>query len=765
VAGPDLRKVLEAGPLPPQRAVEVARPVCLALEEAHQRGVIHRDIKPDNILEADPHLYNVADFGISKWTGTASVKTQEGLLLGTPAYVAPEQVLGRQASQRTDLYSLGVTLHELLTGRTPFVARTTLRMLQEHVRSVPRSPRSYNAAIDPALEAIVLKALAKQPVERFATAAEMGAALENWLVNGAGTAADTTRRDSETAELVVAPGSGVTGAPLAVGRTEVLRPTDRSRPGTRRLPVAPVRVAARPGRWLGLMAAVAGLAVLAVLGVRPTRPPPVEPLLELGRVAFPLHRQMTVAVSGPVPEGVRFLVRSRDGILGQGRRDPATGEVRFEQLPPARQGEVVAVHPDGRLAASPRPVKLPGSVLLRDPVCIPQDRSVFVDFVAPESSACLVAILGPGNESSWRRRVGPGVVFQETFRGLKEETLYLLRVQPVEGWGGLPDLPFKTLGAAHRADLARWRSQLRTPGAPMIFGVPPADPTLIPDLLTYYGRDPDAVELVPDALTCMAERLRSKALLDRVFGLPRQHHQQRDVIIRVLASARDPRAIDLARPVLESSREAGELNRACFAYAQLRRDDGFPLMVRRMLELAPEWAPPPADLIACDRGAARKLFLERLRAPPAGQLRLSIDALEGLARLGDQTTVRRRAGQPPGVAGQRGAARRLPGDPGRPGARPDAGPPRRRPVRTAPFGPPRLGEHSAGAPRRRAGHGARAFHGDPLSSEAACARPGAGRGAGRTLGGRRAEGSRVRSSPGRGRRRSRSRWRCGLGAG
>jgi non-specific serine/threonine protein kinase len=172
-------KRLDAG-----RALEIIAQVCGAIVAAHAAGVLHRDIKPDNIfLEDGPRgpAVKVLDFGLAKLAeGAGSVGeavTKRGAVLGTPAYMAPEQCLGREADARTDVYALGCLLYEMLTGRAPFAAPTTAALLYMQVHERPERPGELVPEIDPALEEVILRALAKEPEERPRTAESFARAL------------------------------------------------------------------------------------------------------------------------------------------------------------------------------------------------------------------------------------------------------------------------------------------------------------------------------------------------------------------------------------------------------------------------------------------------------------------------------------------------------------------------------------------------------------------------------------------------------------
>lgn len=178
-----------ARPLPVGEAAALLRPVAAALDYAHRQGIIHRDVKPNNILLTAQQYPLLADFGIAKTLaqGTVPAITATGMMLGTPEYMSPEQGQGGPIDGRSDLYALGVVLYETLTGRPPFRAETPadtpVAIVVRQVMAQPPAPRSLNPALSPAVEAVLLRALAKRPDDRYPTGAALFDALDEAAVD------------------------------------------------------------------------------------------------------------------------------------------------------------------------------------------------------------------------------------------------------------------------------------------------------------------------------------------------------------------------------------------------------------------------------------------------------------------------------------------------------------------------------------------------------------------------------------------------------
>ncbi|TMK78566.1 MAG: Stk1 family PASTA domain-containing Ser/Thr kinase, partial [Actinobacteria bacterium] len=173
VEGKTLRDIIrEEGPLLPERVAEIGADVCAGLAFAHSHGIVHRDIKPANIMVTTAGGVKVADFGIARAVSGDTV-TQTAMVLGTAQYFSPEQAQSAPVDARSDIYSLGVVLYEMLTRQVPFTGSSPVAIAYKHVKEAPVLPSRLNPDVPPALEAIVMKAMAKNPDNRYQSAQEM----------------------------------------------------------------------------------------------------------------------------------------------------------------------------------------------------------------------------------------------------------------------------------------------------------------------------------------------------------------------------------------------------------------------------------------------------------------------------------------------------------------------------------------------------------------------------------------------------------------
>src|SRR5437764_3732525 len=215
IEGGQLDEVIRREPMQVRRAVELIAKVARTIHYAHERGILHRDIKPGNILldaKGEPHL---TDFGLARLVESESSVTQTLDVLGTPSYMAPEQAVGNNAavSSTTDVYGLGAVLYHLLTNRPPFFGATTYETVHLLLETEPRQPRFLNPKVDRDLSTICLKCLEKDPQRRYSSALALAEDLERWLKHEPIRARRTglftrgrkwVRRNPTTAVLVVA---------------------------------------------------------------------------------------------------------------------------------------------------------------------------------------------------------------------------------------------------------------------------------------------------------------------------------------------------------------------------------------------------------------------------------------------------------------------------------------------------------------------------------------------------------------------------------
>lgn len=221
--------LMERRVLPPEEIIEITRQICKGLDYAHSQGIIHRDIKPANIMITANGAVKIMDFGIAKAGGGM---TSTGQVLGTPNYMSPEQVKGKPLDGRSDLFSLGVVLYEMATGEKPFVGQNVTTIIYKIVHENPIPPRDLDVTIHPGLSAVVTRALAKQPDERYQTGAALVDDLENYKSVGSNlspTAVLPTSAVSVSDATQVLGQSGAAAAGAAPARVSVSAPVAKRR--------------------------------------------------------------------------------------------------------------------------------------------------------------------------------------------------------------------------------------------------------------------------------------------------------------------------------------------------------------------------------------------------------------------------------------------------------------------------------------------------------------------------------------------------------
>jgi beta-lactam-binding protein with PASTA domain len=247
LSGPDLKQVIRRrAPLPPVQAIDFAQQILAALGAAHRRDVVHRDVKPQNVLVAEDGHLKVTDFGIAR-AGAQTDMTEAGSVIGTAQYLSPEQARGDEVTAASDCYAVGIVLYEMLTGAVPFDGDRPVAVAMKQISDEPVPPRQVEPGVPPELEAVVMRALAKRPSERYRTADELSRAL----------AEARTAIDGSGSTTQVMP---VAGPPTA--ETQVMDPvTGPTRVGP---PPPPDEPPGRRARWPWIVAGIVLLAAIAV---------------------------------------------------------------------------------------------------------------------------------------------------------------------------------------------------------------------------------------------------------------------------------------------------------------------------------------------------------------------------------------------------------------------------------------------------------------------------------------------------------------------
>lgn len=219
VDGPTLKQRAFKQGLTPDQVIEILAPIADALDYAHSQGVLHRDMKPSNLLiDRDGRPY-ITDFGLARMVQTGESTISHDMMLGTPFYISPEQAQGeRELDSRTDLYSLGIILYELITGKVPFTGDTPYAIVHGHIYRSPEPPTVHNPSLPAAVDAVMARALAKRPEDRFNTAAEMIAAFRAALTETQSVAAPAITKKTtpqETISLSAEPARATGSTPSA----------------------------------------------------------------------------------------------------------------------------------------------------------------------------------------------------------------------------------------------------------------------------------------------------------------------------------------------------------------------------------------------------------------------------------------------------------------------------------------------------------------------------------------------------------------------
>lgn len=254
VPGTNLKTMIEnLGKFSPEDAIPLMVQACAGLGYAHRAGLVHCDVKPHNMLVTPDRRLKVTDFGIARAIAAIHPEEQNDVVWGSPLYFSPEQAAGQAPSPASDVYSLGVVMYELLTGRPPFVARTAETLARLHREMAPQPPSQLNPAITPELEQIILKVLSKEPSARYRTADQLGRVL---MTFGQAQKSPAVRLSPPPA--TEAPAETVVSAPAssASARTRVSRPREEP----------PTRPEEEPATSIDWVSVLLGLAALAAVG-------------------------------------------------------------------------------------------------------------------------------------------------------------------------------------------------------------------------------------------------------------------------------------------------------------------------------------------------------------------------------------------------------------------------------------------------------------------------------------------------------------------
>ena len=296
VEGKSLRSIIDEDVVPASRAIRIARQVLSGLSHAHAHGIIHRDMKPENIMvessAAEDHV-RIVDFGLAKLLGSQPDLTR-GLAVGTPNYMAPEQLSEGTVNERTDVYAVGIVLFEMLTGRKPFQDANVMEILRRQLQMPPPRLRQVSPRHDysPALETLLLRAMAKSQAERFPTAAALATALDE-VPEARGESAGRASQSSHAfqATVFVAPAGTTDGG------------------------VPARRAVSRRGRTTLLISAAAVLAATIAVAVQKSRPP--------APIAQPLQGPFVASPAAPPVDDTDFASRV-EALLNAGNRHRAT---------------------------------------------------------------------------------------------------------------------------------------------------------------------------------------------------------------------------------------------------------------------------------------------------------------------------------------------------------------------------------------------------------------------------------------------------------
>lgn len=461
VDGSDLSTRVAAGPpLSLGEALAVVRQTAEALDYAHRQGVVHRDIKPSNVMITRQGQVKVADFGIAKVADQTSDLTMTGSVVGSPHYLSPEQIRGEALDGRSDIFSLGVLLYEILCHRRPFEGETLTTLVYQILHQEPTSPTLARADLGPRVEALVRRMLHKDRDQRFATAADVArevAACERELAPAQLAAAAAP--EGENLEATRRMGPETPPPPSATAATTVTRPAPPPPPPPAAPPpaAAAATVAAPRGRSpllvagvvVGLLALVgvgALVATKALRGGRPAPPPAVPSDVVPTPTPRPLPAAPTPAPTGTATaEAVPLVQPVGTPPISAPTPEPTPAATPTPAAAPIRPAPTrVAPTPEPTPAATPEPEPEPAEPVVDRPAIAPNVDRVMVTGMAlsfdvePEDAIVRVGRIVIGQAKDWNAKKRDGRAYdlpgpgEHIVRVMKEGKLYVIRVMASE---------------------------------------------------------------------------------------------------------------------------------------------------------------------------------------------------------------------------------------------------------------------------------------------------------------------------------------------
>jgi serine/threonine-protein kinase len=658
--GGSLRDRLGRGGLNVRESLAVGIQSASALHQAHRQGILHRDVKPENLLLAQPGHWKVTDFGIAKWSRPGRVQTQSGLLIGTPLYLAPEQIQSLAPEPASDQYALGVVLYECLTGHPPFAQEEVGDLLRAHLQDTPSRPGAGRPDIPAALDEVVLRCLEKEPSRRFSTAA----ALEEALTECSALVPATTRarpvpgRSGRSAATAVArANSAREGA--GAGHQALTEAAARSVPGQ-------LRPASGLLRLLAALVAVAGLAAAGwwTLGSRETGPSaasavsqaagPARAQVLLERPDLGIFRRLSLRVRGATTIPVEVCVRCVSGWEARQKFAAGTQEVSFGPMNWADRCTLELLGPDLRPLGPSLIVTTPPLLTLSNLAVVPADELVVVAGLARARSLVeftVESLTPPAQGFTRRARSNPQGFFREVLGGLRPDTRYRLRWQPSTGWVPSGDVFFETLGAEHGRLVrsAITLASLRTGSDPtaalplLVQASISPDPRMTPSLLVALRSSSMATSTELGRFAGLAKKLMDPALAARLLELAPEVPALtvRMDLLDTATTIQLPQANPIALQALEEASRPEHLEACADLVCRAQTPEACDRVVRRLEREKPLPYVPVAvrAMLACNRERARG-HLERWVAPANAREPFKFTlAVMGLRLIGDERAV------------------------------------------------------------------------------------------------------------------------------